>query len=183
MIDATGGYCLTNRAYESLTGYTRKELAARNWLDVTHPLDVPLCREQTAALVEATKSQSAADHPAKVEFTKRYITKSGRIVWAKVAMVAAEDDRLIKYTETAVAGDPPAYAVTPMDSIKGWIVDNWRGVLMTLATVVGTLWGQYKLIIQGVEQAQRDAAQARAAVERIEETRRPQATPPRPTRP
>lgn len=172
VIDGDGSYIRTNRVYQSLTGYTRKELESRSWLDVTHPLDVPLCKEQMAALAEASKSQSSADAPAEVEFSKRYLTKTGKIIWAKVTIVVAGDDRLVKYTEPEGNGGTPS--LLPSGTLLGWAMDNWRGIGAVVVTIAGSLWGQYRMIVSSVEKATSDAAQARAIAERLERLERPQ---------
>ena len=70
-------YLSANRAYFELTGYTEEELKTLTMLDLTHPDD-------RAASSNAANPGELEKNPL-VKFEKRYIHKSGKILYAQVS--------------------------------------------------------------------------------------------------
>lgn len=71
------GRIFPNQALADMVGYTRDELRGIRWQDLTHPEDVQ------AGVVALEKM--CADPTVGLRIVKRYIHKSGRIVWAEVS--------------------------------------------------------------------------------------------------
>jgi PAS domain S-box-containing protein len=77
-VGLTGNLIAVNERFLQITGRTRKELATLNWMQITHPDDVPEQLEQLAKL-EAGESPS-------VQMKKRYMRPDGTAVWANVTI-------------------------------------------------------------------------------------------------
>lgn len=92
------GVVNVNDAFCDLLGYTRAELGDRaTWQQLTHPDDIPGTERIVAALL-AGKMPSA-------RFTKRYIHKDGRVIWADVSTSLRRD----------AAGVPEYFMTTILD--------------------------------------------------------------------
>jgi PAS domain S-box-containing protein len=74
-IDLEGHYLRVNDRFCEITGYSREELLAKRFQDITHPEDV-------AEDVEAYRRQAEQDFPYRIE--KRYVHKDGHIVWIEL---------------------------------------------------------------------------------------------------
>jgi two-component system CheB/CheR fusion protein len=83
-IDLEGHYQRVNDRFCEITGYTREELLTKRFQDITHPNDV-------AADVEAFRRQAQVDFPYRIE--KRYIHKSGHIVWIELNGYIVRDEQ------------------------------------------------------------------------------------------
>jgi PAS domain S-box-containing protein len=79
------GLCMTeldgrvfgNQAFADMLGYGRDEVSGRSWKDITHPEDVQQGQDLVAGMLAGT--------PERARFVKRYLHKSGRIIWGEVA--------------------------------------------------------------------------------------------------
>ena len=76
MLALDGSILSANQAFCDLFGYPEAELLERPITDLTHPDDLPL----TLAWLRKTP----AEHPGVRSFEKRYLHKSGRVVWGAV---------------------------------------------------------------------------------------------------
>ncbi|MGZ3722038.1 MAG: ATP-binding protein [Bdellovibrionales bacterium] len=66
-----------NSAYASMLGYTEAELLTMNLLDFTHPEDREVTLDNAAKL--------EVEIPLLKGFEKRYITKSGKVIWVRIS--------------------------------------------------------------------------------------------------
>ncbi len=82
-ITSPDGILSTNRSYRALMGYSGEELAGVSWMDITHPDDIEHDRNIAQSLLCGEKSFE--------RWQKRYIHKSGRIIWADVSTVVQHD--------------------------------------------------------------------------------------------
>lgn len=82
--DPEGRHVLVNDRYCEITGYSRDELLACTFLDITHPDDIPRNRQQFEQLI------SRRTHSYELE--KRYIKKNGDIVWVQVSVSFVLDE-------------------------------------------------------------------------------------------
>jgi PAS domain S-box-containing protein len=77
------GSMRVNRAFCELVGYSPEELQRLTWQDITHPNDVRASEEAITELKDG-RTQRA-------RFEKRYLHKSGQVVWAEVATALLRD--------------------------------------------------------------------------------------------
>jgi len=82
-ITSIDGKINTNKAFQQLLGYSKEELEARNWEELTHPDDIFMNQSVQNSII--TGSQSS------VQFQKRFLHKDGHIVWADVSTVLQRD--------------------------------------------------------------------------------------------
>jgi PAS domain S-box-containing protein len=76
MVSAKGVYLLVNDRYCQMTGYAREELLGRHFEDITHPEDVGRDLDRRRALIRGEAATATTE--------KRYIRKSGEIIWVRV---------------------------------------------------------------------------------------------------
>ena len=72
-----------NKAFADMLGYSQEELETANWRDLTHPDDLQKSTELVASLLSGKADQMSME--------KRYIHKSGRVVWTEVITFLARD--------------------------------------------------------------------------------------------
>jgi PAS domain S-box-containing protein len=72
-----------NRAVCNLLGYTFEEMQNKKWQEITHPDDIELTQKYIDSLVSGEKES--------VRFDKRYIHKSGIIVWVDLSSSIRRD--------------------------------------------------------------------------------------------
>jgi len=82
-ITGIDGTLHVNRAFADMLGYSQAELETANWRDLTHPEDIEKSAELVKSLLSGTADQ--------MSLVKRYIHKSGRIVWTEVITFLARD--------------------------------------------------------------------------------------------
>ncbi|MBI5648343.1 MAG: heavy metal translocating P-type ATPase [Ignavibacteriae bacterium] len=92
------GTLRTNATFRAMLGYSEAELASRNWMDITHPDDVESSLLFVAQVMRGDVSAA--------RFEKRYITKSGQVIWVDLATVLRRD-----------AAGEPLYFITAMQDI------------------------------------------------------------------
>ncbi|HYW82943.1 MAG TPA: PAS domain S-box protein, partial [Spirochaetia bacterium] len=77
-VDAEGRFLLVNEKLCAIVGYTREELLARAFRDVTHPEDLAANLEQFGALMRGEVPSFSLE--------KRYLRKDGSVVWGNVSL-------------------------------------------------------------------------------------------------
>jgi len=80
-----GRFLMVNGTMCRMLGYSEEELQAINWQERTHPDDLALSQEAGERL--------RRDRLPCVEIEKRYIRKSGDIIWARVRIAPVENGR------------------------------------------------------------------------------------------
>ncbi len=83
MIDSQGRYLKVNPAFAEILGYSAAELINKSFCDLTHPSDI---EEEWQLFQEVLKSQRDRYH-----LEKRYIHRSGKVVWCRLAVSAVRD--------------------------------------------------------------------------------------------
>ena len=78
------GSLRVNHAFAEMLGYAEAELGRKKWEDITYPEDVAKSREVVASLLAG--AQAAA------RLQKRYLHKTGRVVWAEVRTALRRDE-------------------------------------------------------------------------------------------
>ena len=83
--DHVGRFVVINDAFCNMTGYSREELAQRDFASITHPSD----RQPNVQLKDAMRTGQVCT----AVFEKRYIRKDGETVWTRlnVTLLRAED--------------------------------------------------------------------------------------------
>lgn len=84
IISLEGNYIKTNKAYCKIIGYTKEELQTRTYKDITHPDDLEMNVSLVQHLIKGEQDHYMMD--------KRYIHKSGKIVWAHLAASLIHDE-------------------------------------------------------------------------------------------
>jgi len=100
LLDAEGRFLDVNPAFCAMLDYSRDELLGRTVSDVTHPADVAAGNAGIGRLLAGGEDRAA--------FEKRYLTKSGVPVWARVSTVLVR----------GVAGEEP-YFVSHVEDLTG----------------------------------------------------------------
>jgi PAS domain S-box-containing protein len=77
------GEIQVNNAFCEMVGYSPEELKSKRWQDITHPDDVALNQKESDSLVMGEKESS--------RFYKRYLKKSGEVVWTDVRTALRRD--------------------------------------------------------------------------------------------
>jgi len=81
-----GGHFLeVNRAFCQITGYTERELVARDFPSITHPDDLP-------RNVDLMRQILAGEIPSYI-IEKRYIHKRGGVVWVRISVSLLRDSK------------------------------------------------------------------------------------------
>ena len=83
LIGMDGRYLQVNASLCRMLGYSREELFAVGWEELTHPDD----REMSLRMIEKLRS----DPSQCVEVEKRYIHRSGNVVWVRTGLSVARD--------------------------------------------------------------------------------------------
>jgi PAS domain S-box-containing protein len=84
-ITSLEGEIHVNKAFCNMLGYSLEELQGKTWQDITHPNDIELCQKEIDSILSGEKET--------VHFTKRYLQKSGSIVWTDVSTSLRRDNQ------------------------------------------------------------------------------------------
>jgi len=82
-ITLPSGEVNVNQAFSDMLGYSAEEMRNRKWQDITHPDDIEATQKVINSLLSGEKDS--------VYFTKRYIHKSGKVVWGDVGTAIRRD--------------------------------------------------------------------------------------------
>ena len=77
---STGGFAIINAKYCDIVGYSQEELVGRNFMELTHPDDLQADMENMTLLCQNKIRDFTME--------KRYIHKSGSLVWVKLSVSA-----------------------------------------------------------------------------------------------
>jgi len=77
------GEIRVNNAFCEMLGYTHEEIENKSWQDITHPEDIELSEKALEPLLRGEKET--------LRFSKRYLHKSGNVVWADVSTSLRRD--------------------------------------------------------------------------------------------
>jgi PAS domain S-box-containing protein len=82
-ITSPSGEIAVNRALCAMLGYAEDELRSLRWQDITHPDDIDLTQRQSDRLLAGELDAT--------RFLKRYLHKSGAVVWGEVSTSLRRD--------------------------------------------------------------------------------------------
>lgn len=117
----------SNPAYQKMLEYSEEELVGKSIVDLTHPDDI----ESTNAKVDHLSKQS----PEFKRFDKRYITKSGRVIWVRITSRRLKySDGVSKYVSIIEDVTEPKLNQIEIDTIfetmtEGLVIQNQFGVI------------------------------------------------------
>jgi two-component system sensor kinase FixL len=80
-----GRFLIVNDAYSELTGYSREELIAGAFQQITHPDDLAADLEAMQALIAGEADRYSRD--------KRYLRRNGRELWVRITVSLVRDGR------------------------------------------------------------------------------------------
>jgi PAS domain S-box-containing protein len=107
-----GNILRLNPAFAEMLGYTMDEMQLSDFIKITHPDDVAESRECIRALL--------AGEVARYRMEKRYIHKTGRIVWTDVSTSLLKDK----------AGKPLYFITSILDITKRKLTERQRELLI-----------------------------------------------------
>lgn len=84
LVDNLGNFTEVNKSFCEIVGYTKTEIESINFMDITHPDDL---EQDKLNLVKLLKNEIKT-----YQIEKRYIHKTGKIVWVKLTASAIKDD-------------------------------------------------------------------------------------------
>jgi PAS domain S-box-containing protein len=82
-ITSPSGEISVNKAFCEMLGYTHEEFQNQRWQDITHPDDIELTQRAVDLLLSGEKES--------LRFNKRYLHKSGAVVWVDVSTSLRRD--------------------------------------------------------------------------------------------
>lgn len=85
LTDLTGRFVRTNRTYQDLLGYSEKEFDSLSIQTLTHPDELARTQELLGELIEGRREQ--------FEIEKRFITKTGAVIWVRSSVSLIRDQR------------------------------------------------------------------------------------------
>lgn len=103
MISKKGKFLQANRAFCAFLGYSRRELLSKTVRVITHPAD----RKKSAQVIRGAGSSP----PVSAKLEKRYLHKSGKVVWGEVHTRLVRDPR-----------SKTSYAIAQVIDITNWKV-------------------------------------------------------------
>lgn len=135
ILSENGTWIDCNPALCSFLGYSLAELQKRSFQDITHPddlvADVAMAREV------------AAGHLDSYDVAKRYITKTGLVVWANIRVASIRDDSnkfvvFLSQVSPLVPVERAGAVYTPGKG--GWrflakVKEYWQVIVFSLAAV------------------------------------------------
>lgn len=97
-ITGIDGSMKVNESFCRMVGYSKQELLRMKWTEITHPDDLELSLRMQKSLLDSTNER--------VSFEKRYLHKSGKIIWAEMTMAVQKN-----------ADGKPEYIITMANDI------------------------------------------------------------------
>lgn len=152
--DANGKFLRANRAFLDMLGMSFAELSDRTWHEVTHPADV---KSQARVMGHVFTAGEPED------FVKRYVTKTGRVIWARLTFDRTDSDKIVVFAVPMPEAEPPE--AHWIGNLGKAIMENWKTGFMLVATAFGSIWAQYQSFVGRIENAERRATQAERDVE------------------
>jgi PAS domain S-box-containing protein len=147
IVDATGRLLDANPAFQSLSGYSLAELCTMSPFDITHAEDRELSRRSFEQLVAGSLTRQFLE--------KRYVTKTGSVVWG----------RLVTFRLVSSDGAPPVFMamiqdITQEKQLSAQLIQSQRmeavglvagGVAHDFNNLLTTIVGHSELILASEE--------------------------------
>ena len=128
MVASDGTLLKANKSFCDLVEYTEAELKELTFADITHPDDLVI----DLRLSKRVEKGELAGY----DMRKRYITKSGKVVWTllRVNSLLDDKDKFICYISQVALIDQ-ALKEKPTTSIWSWLTPKWP-VIVTAVSVI-----------------------------------------------
>lgn len=153
VVEENGRFVAANPAFCAITEYAEAELQTMRYQDITDPRDVEGDVEMARRV--------ANNEDERYTMKKRYITKTGKIVWVVLRVVPVEKSSgafeyflaqistLIELEPSKLPVDYPGDALPPLGKIL-WIKlkDNWQ-LLAILSGAIAYLMAETVKVIKG----------------------------------
>ena len=137
IVDADGRWVDANPAMCRFLEYSLPELQSRNFQNLTHPEDVEVDERLANSVI--------AGRVAGYDLVKRYITKSGRVVWANLRVSAIVDGRgsfvaFLSQVSPLVPVEAATRTAEKRASFRWqWIKDYWAQILFGIGALAALL--------------------------------------------
>jgi PAS domain S-box-containing protein len=152
MIDEEGKFLYVNHMAQHFWEYTEAELRQKKWQDITHPEDLPADVSMHKMLKDGQQRQYT--------MCKRYITKSGRVVWGSLTVHPLNDTsgRTVHFLSQVIPLDnyihgsqqDEIYKVMPANEVKppknekvsvsGYIMKHLPNFISLLFVLIGGIY-------------------------------------------
>jgi len=147
-----GTFLKCNNAFCNIVEYTENELVHKSYTEITHPDDLPF----DSGMMKKCQTKEIPGY----EMYKRYLTKTGKIVWVRLTAWALHDadgnvinfcahiQRMINGDKVKLEKQENGLVYRPQISIREFIADNIKATifvcvfLITTFTTIGVaFWG------------------------------------------
>jgi len=148
MIDEDDKFLYVNRTGQSFWEYSEAELKAKKWQDITHPEDIPADVTMRKLLKEGKQKSYT--------MSKRYLTKSGRVVWGSLTAYAFNEtggkficfltqvvpiekrnnDNVVVYNHDARGADKDGQKT----NVIGYVLKHFPSLLSLTMMIFGSIW-------------------------------------------
>lgn len=88
-VSKDGKFLWVNRSLEEILEYTQLELTEKTWMELTHPADLRIDQAMIQKIMNGERGNYA--------MTKRFITKSGKIIWVSLYVSKVEGDETFSH--------------------------------------------------------------------------------------
>jgi PAS domain S-box-containing protein len=129
------GEITANQAFCDMLGYSRAEMLGKTWQDITHPDDQAISQEANKLLQSGEKDS--------VRVTKRYLHKSGTVVWAEVSACVRRDEAgqalyfITEITDLSLRKQAEQALQASMEKIRTLVDTMTEGVALNQAVFDG----------------------------------------------
>ena len=148
LVTEEGKWLHPSPALCELLEYTAVELEQKTYMDVTHPEDVNDDMASARAVADGSLSNYV--------MAKRYITKTGRVIWIKLHVSGFFDEHgqfLMYLSQVAPAErwDPhaPVVRVSAAKRVEFFFRDNWKWLLGGGLTAAAVTWDKLAGLFKG----------------------------------
>lgn len=142
--DIKGNFIDSNERLCEILEYTLDEISKLNTKDITHPAD----GQANEKIFERIRNGEISH----AEMLKRYITKTGKMVWARLTVIPIMEDNKVEYVVCQVQpinGDrhkiekigDNSLQVRPTVHLLEFIADNWKSVATILTLTFSSIIG------------------------------------------
>lgn len=142
IVEEDGTFLSVNPALCKIVGYSEYELQQKKWQEITHPSDINADNKMSEQVILNNDTNS-------YEMSKRYITKTGNIVWVllKVVKITKEDGSfaffLSQVSEVLEISPPTSPTIKKKYKKSFWnFIKDYSSVILAILTAIGIIISQ-----------------------------------------